>query len=524
MQTMTIPSVIEKHRQFKELGSGQFDVLIIGGGITGAGTARDLALRGLRVALVDKNDFASGTSSRSTKLIHGGLRYLEQLAFGLVFESCRERYFLRQIAPHLVKPLPLMIPLYENARRPPAMVRCGLMLYDLLALFRNTHFHRMLSAEDALSRQPNLAPYGLRAAALYWDCQMDDARLCLENVIAAREAGAVTVNYASVNQLLYRQGSICGALVKDKETGEEIEVLARTVVNTAGPWLDKICALDGDNELKLQPTRGTHVLVPRISPGGEGLYLSAEQDDRMFFVLPWGNLSLIGTTDIDATDPDHDDQETEEEIVYLLNESRHYLPGLCLQRSDIVASFAGLRPLLAHGRTNPSQASREHMLFESKSGMLSIGGGKYTTYRAMAADLADRVVTKLGSHARRSATHHLPLPGGKTGPFRSYCTDQSKILAGQYGLCSKTIVSLLERYGSRTEDVLAVTKEAKALTTPVAEGLSLLECEVVYAVKYEMARTVDDVLRRRTSLAMQPGQGLSAKDKIATLLRKHDQR
>ncbi|MBW2476131.1 MAG: glycerol-3-phosphate dehydrogenase [Deltaproteobacteria bacterium] len=523
MQTMTMSSIMAKHRQFRELGAGQFDALVIGGGITGAGTARDLALRGLRVALVDKRDFASGTSSRSTKLIHGGLRYLEQLAFGLVFESCRERHYLRQIAPHLVKPLPLMFPLYDNARRSPGMVRCGLMFYDLLALFRSTHVHRMLSAEEALRRQPNLASPGLRGAALYWDCQMDDARLCLENVISAREAGAVTVNYASVDQLLYRQGAICGAVVKDTETGEEIEVFARTVVNSTGPWLDQICALDGENELKLQPTRGTHILVPRISPNEEGLYLSAEQDDRMFFVLPWGDLSLIGTTDIEVSDPDHDDQETEEEIAYLLNESRHYLPGLSLQRSDIVASFAGLRPLLAHGRMNPSQASREHMLFESKSGLLSIGGGKYTTYRAMAAELADRVVTRLGNNARPSSTHRSPLPGGKTGPFRIYCTDQAKVLGRQFGLCSKTIAHLLERYGSRTEHVLAITNKDPALARPVAEGVPLLECEVAYAAKYEMARTVDDVLRRRTSLALQPGHGAAARTQVATLLRKHDQ-
>jgi glycerol-3-phosphate dehydrogenase len=518
---MRNPRVTEKPRQFECLDRERFDVLIIGGGITGAGTARDLALRGVRVALVEQHDFAFGTSSRSTKLVHGGLRYLEQMAFGLVFESCRERYILQQIAPHLVRPTPLIIPLYRGARRSPALVRSGLLFYDLLAVFRNTHWHRMLTAAEARRRQPVLDPEGLRGAALYWDCRMDDARLCLENALAAREAGAVTVNYARVTQLRSTRGHLTGVVVHDQESGAEVEVSARVIVNATGPWLDQICALEETTRPKLHPTRGSHILVPRISPAEESLYLSSEQDDRLFFVIPWGDLSLIGTTDIDIPAVESDPQATTAEINYLLTESRNYLPNVHLDDKDVIASFAGLRPLLAHSGTQTSKASREHAIFESRSGLISIGGGKYTTYRSMAAELADRIMTRLGREREPAPTARIPLPGGATGAFDRYVGHQLKVLRQRYALDPTTLRRLFDRYGSRTPHLLSLLDAQPQLVAPVSADLPLLELEVVYAMTFEMARTAEDIGRRRTSLVLERGRDTEICKAIGNSMNRH---
>jgi glycerol-3-phosphate dehydrogenase len=498
------------------LAEQRFDVLVIGGGITGAGIARDLALRGVAVALVDQDDFASGTSSRSTKLIHGGLRYLERLELGLVFESCRERRILQQIAPHLVRPLPLMIPLYRGARRSKALVHAGLTLYDLLALRRNPHPHRMLAAAEALRRQPLLDPQGLSGAALYWDCRMDDARLCLENVIAAREAGAVTVNYARVAGLLFRAGRIAGAIVEDRETGELLEVAARVVVNAAGPWLDRVGALTGRWTPRLRPTRGSHLLVPRLTGSDEALYLSSDRDDRMFFVIPWGELSLIGTTDLDDSSPPEEAVISSEETSYLLEEAARYLPGTHLTGSDVVSSYSGIRPLLAGGPAQASAVSREHALFETADGLIAIGGGKYTTYRAMAAAATDRVMERLGRPRGRVQTAQLRLPGGLPGWDRLLREPPPQ--ARRHGLDEVELQRLVDRYGARTPRLLELLDREPELAAPLAPGLPLCGFEVAYAADCEMARTPEDVLRRRSALALLPGHGLAAVAAVATLL------
>jgi glycerol-3-phosphate dehydrogenase len=509
-----------KPRQFEELNRQRFDVLIIGGGITGAGIARDLSLRGAKVALVDRDDFASGTSSCSTKLVHGGLRYLEQMDFGLVFESCRERYILQKIAPHLVRPLPLMIPLYHGARRSSGMVRAGLMLYDLLALFRNTHHHQMLDAASALSHQPRLATEGLKGAALYWDCRMDDARLCLENLLDARENGAVTVNHAEVIDILQSNGRASGATIQDRESGTTCDVDAEVVVNAGGPWLDQICAMTGDRSTKLRPSRGSHILVPRLSAAEEALYLSADQDDRLFFAVPWGELSLIGTTDIDENSSPETVQPSTEEIDYLLQATADYLPGTRLKRSDVVASFCGVRPLLAGETDHPSGASREHRIFEAANGLLSVGGGKYTTYRSMAAEAADRVMDALGRPSGKASTDRRQLPGGTTGSFSRYVEQMTPQLAKESALPPAELRRLLDRYGARTRHLLSLLQQEPALANQVCPDSPLLGLEVAYAADFEMARTPTDVLRRRTGLALTSGRGLSELDAVSRLLEK----
>jgi glycerol-3-phosphate dehydrogenase len=514
---MSSPARIDpKPRQFDRLTADRFDALVIGGGITGAGIARDLALRGAAVALVEQDDFASGTSSRSTKLIHGGLRYLEQLQLGLVFEACRERRILQRIAPHLLRPQPLLIPLYRGAGRAKGVVRAGLILYDLLALWRNTHPHRMLAADEARHRQPLLDPCGLTGAALYWDCRMDDARLCLENVIAAREAGAVTVNYARVTGLTRRAGRICGATVVDRESGESAAVEATVVVNAAGPWLDRVGALSDRWTPRLRPTRGSHLLVPRLEGHGEALYLSTGRDARMFFVIPWGELSLIGTTDLDDHSPPEEAAVSREEVRYLLDETARYLPATRLNEGDVVSRFAGIRPLLADGAGETSAASREHALFETEDGLLAIGGGKYTTYRSMAQEAADRVMAHLGRPRGTPVTARQPLPGGAADWER--CCQEPSTAARRLGLDETVLRRLVDRYGSRTAHLLARLAREPELAGPVAPELPLLAVEVAYAADYEMARTPEDVLRRRTPQALLPGHGLAAAAAVTTLL------
>lgn len=502
-------------RNPENLEKRKHDVLIIGGGINGAGLARDLALRGLHVAVVDKGDFAGGTSSASTKLVHGGLRYLENFDLRLVFEACRERQTLLRIAPHLVRPLRFYVPVYRGDKRPLWMVRAGLVLYDLLAMFRNTHIHGILSAERAVAREPALRRKGLKGVAVYWDCRMDDARLCLENIIAAAESGADVANYMQVTGLCKRAGRVSGGELVDLETGRQFVAEAEIVVNMTGPWMDRVRALDGDHEPMLRTTRGAHILVPRVNRGDEAIYLSSEQDDRLFFVIPWGGLSLIGTTDTDTDRPPEETVATRDDIDYLLEESARHLQGTSLNRDSVVSTFAGLRPLVADTRDTASNVSREHRIFEAESGLISVGGGKYTTYRAVAEEVCDLVVKRLDRGEKKCRTAHLNLPGGDSfdreglaGSFR------------QAGLSGEPLERIFDRYGSRSRQLLELLVEKKELAEPLTGGSTLTRLEVEYAVSHEQARTPEDVLRRRTDLALQVGCGLRELEAVADRLQK----
>ncbi len=345
---------------------------------------------------------------------------------------------------------------------------------------------------------------------------MDDARLCLENVIAAREAGAVTVNYARVIGLCRDSGRIAGAIVEDRETGEQLEVAAQVVVNASGPWLDRVGALSTNWTPRLRPTRGSHLLVPRLTGGEEALYLSTDRDARMFFVIPWGELSLIGTTDLDdRTSPD-EVTVSGEEIDYLLGEAVRYLPGVRLTDRDVVSTFAGIRPLLAGRSGQTSAVSREHALFETPDGLLSIGGGKYTTFRVMAAEVADRVMARLGRPHGPVQTGRLPLPGGAPG-WEASCL-MPPAAARRGGLDASAMRRLVDRYGARTRHLLGLLAREPELAAPIVPGVALLGAEVAYAADFEMARTPADVLRRRSFEALLPGHGLTAVAAVTALL------
>ena len=441
-------------RDLSALRSGQFDLLVIGGGINGAGAARDAAMRGLRVALVEQADFASGTSSRSSKLVHGGVRYLEQLDFKLVLEASLERRILLRIAPTLVRPLPFILPVYRADRRGARTVQAGMWLYDALSLFRNQR-HRMLSAGEALRLEPSLNLEGLRGAALYYDAQMDDARLCLANVISASQHGAVVANYTRVSRLVRQGGRTAGAEVCDALGGDSFEVRAKHVINAAGPWLDDICALDGPEPAKLRVTKGTHIIVPALTQSHAITIQSS--DERVVFVIPWHGFSLLGTTDTDYSGRPEDVRPNGQEVDFLLSEVKRIIPGHRLTSDDVLASFAGLRPLVRSGTSDSSQTPREERIYESPSGLLSVAGGKFTTYRLTAKRVVDRI-------------------------SRAPC---------------RTHLEALPAAGPPPDD---------------------LELGAKWAVDEEMALTVEDVLRRRLGLALTPGQGLLEAETVANMM------
>src|SRR2546430_1300209 len=429
------------------------DVLVIGGGITGAGIARDAALRGFRTAVVDKGDLGGGTSSLSSRLIHGGIRYLEQGQFRLVFEASRERRVLLGIAPHLVHPLPFLFPVYRGARVPAWKLRAGMWVYDLLAAFHNVRAHRWLGRKATQRLEPGLRDKELKGAALYYDAQTDDARLVIANMRSAAQAGALVASYAAVTALIKPDGRVGGATVRDGLTGRASTVRALVVVNATGPWVDRVRRLDDARaEPLLRPTKGVHVAVPRKRVGHtRAVTLTSPIDGRVMFVLPWGDLSYIGTTDTDEDASPDEVRATADDVVYLLRSANAFFPHARLAPADIIASWVGLRPLLRPPRdVTPSASSREHPVVASASGLLTVAGGKLTTYRVMARDLVDRVAARLREldgrpRAPRVPTDRLPLPGGETA-------DLEGLLKGaiERGAPERTARHSVEPYRSET--------------------------------------------------------------------------
>jgi len=478
------------------------DVLIIGGGITGAGIARDAALRGFRTALVDKSDFGAGTSSHSSRLIHGGIRYLEQRAFHLVFEASRERRVLLTIAPHLVRPLAFLFPVYRGGRIPAWKLRAGMWLYDLLSVFRNVHWHRWLRAKKVRRVEPALRDRGLVGAALYYDAQTDDARLVIATVRSAIRAGALAANYVETTALLKPDGRVRGAVVRDVLTGQTASIRANVVVNATGPWSDHLRQLDDSQVVPmLRLTKGAHVTVPRRRVGNEhAVTLLSQIDGRVMFVLPWGELSYIGTTDTDADASPDALRVTAADVMYLLRSANAAFPDAHLGSTDVISAWSGLRPLLREDHANPSQVSREHRVLESPHGLISIAGGKLTTYRVMARDVVDRVATRLheldGRPApARARTDRLPLPGGEAAELEVLVE-----AARARGASEATARHLVAYYGSEAAAVLNLVDRERPLGEPIIAGRPEIWAEVSYAVERELAVRVQDILIRRLHL------------------------
>jgi len=478
------------------------DVLVIGGGITGAGIARDAALRGFRTALVDKSDFGAGTSSHSSRLIHGGIRYLEQGAFRLVFEASHERRVLLRIAPHLVRPLAFLFPVYRGGRIPAWKLRAGMWLYDLLSSFRNVRWHRWLSAKNVRRVEPGLRERGLVGAALYYDAQADDARLVIATVRSAMRAGALAANYVETTALLKPDGRVRGAVVRDVLTGETATIRANVVVNATGPWSDNLRRLDDpDAEPIMRLTKGAHVTVPRKRVANEhAVTLLSQIDGRVMFVLPWGDLAYIGTTDTDADSSPDALRVTGADVTYLLRSANAAFPDAHLGSNDVVSAWVGLRPLLRQDHGSPSQVTREHRVLESPHGLISIVGGKLTTYRVMARDVVDRVARRLHELdgrplAPRAPTDRQPLPGGEAAELEVLVE-----AARARGATEATARHLVANYGSEAAAVLNLVDRDRPLGTPIARGRPEIWAEITYAVERELAVRVQDVLIRRLHL------------------------
>ncbi|WP_224369186.1 glycerol-3-phosphate dehydrogenase [Hyalangium versicolor] len=497
----TPPPPPARAERLRALAADPFDLLIIGGGVTGAGAARDAALRGLRVALVEREDFASGTSSRSSRLIHGGVRYLEHGHLGLVFESSIERARLLRLAPHLVRPLAFTWPVYRGARIPRWKLNAGLMLYDVLALFRNVKAHRGLNVRKVLAAEPGLLSEGLKGGACYYDAATDDARLTFANALGASEAGAIVLNHASVRSLLVENGKAHGAIVEDHLSGQELTVRARAIVNATGPWSDEIRKLDATGEAPaVRGSKGVHIAVPRERLGNrDALTLLSPIDGRVMFVLPADSHAIIGTTETATRAHPAEVRASEKDVAYLLASANAFFPQANLVRSDVVSAWAGIRPLVArYGGGDAGSTSREHAIDVSPTGVIAISGGKLTTYRIMARDVVNAVERQLGATHRKPVTDTLPLPGGDLGSVDlGLKTVASVVGRGDVAL------HLVRAYGSRWHQVWDLTREDASLARPLVEGLPYLRAEAAHGVTHEFVHTLADLLIRRLKVAFE---------------------
>ncbi|MCU1377426.1 MAG: glycerol-3-phosphate dehydrogenase [Acidimicrobiales bacterium] len=479
----------------RRLADEPFDVLVVGGGITGAGVALDAVTRGLRTGLVERRDLASGTSSKSSKLVHGGLRYLQQGEIRLVYEALAERQRLRHTAPHLVRLLPFLIPIMgKDGIINPKLARAmesALWMYDLTGGARIGKLHERLSADDAFAHFPTLKRERLVSGFLYYDAQTDDARLTMTVARTAADNGAAIANWTSVTSLVKDGNRVTGARLLTAE-GDELEVRASVVVNAAGVWSDDVRALDeGGHPDSIRPAKGVHIAVPWDRVRNDiAAVVPVPHDRRSIFVVPMADRTYIGTTDTDYEGPIDDPRCTAEDVRYLLDAMNASLAEP-LTEADVLATWAGLRPLVKAATTGrTADLSRRHRISHSASGLVSVTGGKLTTYRRMAADTVDEVVHGLGKGAR-SRTRRLRLHGAAG---YAELTDD---LAPRLGVTPEQLHHLANRHGSDARAVAALVAADPSLGEPLVAGLPHLRAEALHAVRHEMARTLDDVLARR---------------------------
>jgi len=501
----------------------ELDVLIVGGGVVGAGAALDAVTRGLSTAIVEARDWASGTSSRSSKLVHGGLRYLEMLDFGLVREALHERGLLIQhIAPHLIRPVPFLYPLTHRLWERP-YVGAGVLLYDTLGAVmpvggssnRALPHHRHLSRRRALREAPCLAPGSLTGAVQYWDAQVDDARHTMTVVRTAASFGALAANRTRVVGFCREAGRVTGAELVDLETGTKFEVRAKQVINATGVWTDETQALaDARGQFQVRASKGVHLVVPRDRlQSATGLILRTETS--VLFVIPWGRHWIIGTTDTDWNLDLAHPAASARDIDYLLDQVNSVLSSP-LSRDDVEGVYAGLRPLLSGESELTSKLSREHVVGHPVPGLVVVAGGKYTTYRVMARDAVDEAVRAMDGRVPDSVTEQIPLVGAEGWQG---VRNQRRQLAARSGLHVVRIDHLLGRYGSLVHEVLDLIAADESLAEPLPGCDDYLRAEAVYAVTHEGARHLDDVLARRTRASIEAwDRGVAAAPVVATLM------
>jgi glycerol-3-phosphate dehydrogenase len=510
-----------------QLEKTRYDLCIIGGGINGAAIARDASMRGLKTVLIEKGDFSSGTSSKSSKLIHGGFRYLKQCAFGLVHESLVERYKLLHLAPHLVKRLPCVFPIYKGAKDGYWWVCAGMWAYDILCGSKIIGRHRMWSRGKALAMVPTLRAEKFKGAARYFDAVMDDFRLTLANLQSAVLAGCHALNYVRATAFVKQNSKIEAVSVHDEIAGQDYNIRARSFVNACGPWSDEVRRLaDPNAKQQVRTTMGIHLILPRERlPLTHALMILSLIDERPIFVIPWQNFTLFGTTDTDYKGDLDKLAADKKDVEYLLNCAHYYFPAANLTESDIISSFTGLRPLVYEEGKSASQVSREHKIFESPSNVFNIIGGKYTTHRRIASDVLRYIAghvaeLKIPDHC---PTEEHPVYGGETRNFAKFLNEKGKAVQQQYQLSGNISDYLINTYGFHVDDVLAYLAKDACLKQAIVPGLPYVWAELPYAVQHEMACTLEDFLMRRLHVlwfARDNGRAVvqEAADKMGALL------
>jgi len=493
-----------------------YDIVIVGGGINGAGIARDAAMRGLSVLLLEKNDFGGGTTSWSSRLIHGGLRYLEYAEIPLVYESLRERRILREVAPHLVKSIRLTIPLYEHGRRGPFVVKLGMLAYDLLSLGKKVPGHRMLNRDELIRAEPGLERQGLKAGAQYYDSQVTfTERLVMENVLSARAAGADVRNYSPAIGIIVRGRRVRAVQFRDSVTSREVEVGASVVINAAGPWVDRVLAtVNREIRRFMGGTKGSHIVVdPFEGAPADACYVEARHDGRPFFIIPWNGQYLIGTTDIRYDGNPDELTASDEEIDYLLRETNDVIPTAALSRDDINFAYAGVRPLPRRVKGPESAITRKHIILKHRKvarGLISIIGGKITTYRNLAEQAVNVAVRYLDVDAGKCMTRIATLPGADD------LAAARERLEADTRFNAAAVERLLSIYGSTVSQVLDIADETPFDDFIDAER-TILAAEAAHAMRNEMARTLVDIVHRRMMIGLRRDQGALHTTRIAEI-------
>jgi len=513
----------------EQLARDQFDVLVIGGGITGAGVALDAAARGYRVALVEKADFASGTSSKSTKLAHGGIRYLPQFDFAMIHEGVVERGLMVRHAPFLVRPQPFVIPVYEDMHWPSSLpirprtafgldllLDIGLWMYDLMAGRLNIGRHKRISAEKTVERAPKLRSRGLKKALLYYDAQTNDAQLTVTLLRTAAQFGAVVTNYTEATSFTRANGKLNGAVVRDVLTNQQLTISARHIINATGVFSEQVVALTGDeSKATIEPSKGIHLVVARerLRISDTAVVLPETEDGRILYVIPWQSRAIIGTTDTGSGNLD-DPQAGPEDIAYLIRHINQYLE-VNLTNDDILSVYAGYRPLVKSRGARAADLSRTHVVLQEVNGMVTIVGGKLTTYRRMAQDTVD-VLAKRDGMPISQPTKNLLLAGaiGWRDAKR-----EIEARGQQLGLAPDIIEHLEFNFGSHARSILDLIEKDESLRERLVLDLPYVRAEVVYACRAEMAMTLEDMLARRTRIILEDGaRGASIAPQVASLM------
>jgi glycerol-3-phosphate dehydrogenase len=533
IHTMQPLATAARSSNLSTLAEQQFDVLVIGGGITGAGVALDAVTRGYRVALVEKIDFASGTSSKSTKLVHGGIRYLPNFDFGLVHEALVERGFLLQNAPYLVRPLGFVLPIYEGDMHPVGMpfttpggiglsfmLNIGLYLYDAMAGRRSVKRHHHLTREQVLKEAPTLVQEGLKEGFVYYDAQTNDVRLTLALLRTAAQYGATIANYCAAESFLMEGDQVCGAQVRDTLTNQTIKVRARHVINAAGVFSEQVeSLLTGiEPQIQVEPSKGVHLILSKedLQIGDHAIVLPETEDKRILFIVPWESRVIFGTTDTGSGDLDHP-AASADDISYLLKYLNRYL-SVHLTEKNIISTYAGYRPLIKSRKSDAAataKLSRSHSVLQSPSGLVSIVGGKLTTYRRMAQDTVD-VLSRRDGTKPAHPTQSLPLQGSAAWPVVQRELAQR---ATKLGLDVEVIEHLGHSYGSEALTILDLIQDEPSLAARLIAELPYIQAEVIYSCRHEMAVTPYDILARRTSITLEDRhQGLNVVDEVASLM------